>query len=318
MLAKEMMQLVPSLLSSEVGEGAQPRLASVNGMSQSGQPALVYAVARREASGCVHLILSNNLNEPVQASVTFARDTEGIFTEEEMVTHGLVPFEKALPTAAYMRKVSVVNGTLREWMGSWSTQVFRFNGTSACATPPAVGAVAGAAQHTNLVSNSGFEDSFSYTAAPSGWSCDVSRDLDRACFATAEVAHSGRKAGRFTTGKDFGSLRIPVPARGASGHCAFEAWIRADREGQVVSVYSLVSAPSLPSFRPPLASEKLLGSVVTSTQWVRLAVPNVTMTEGMALSIGVSKAGIIWLDDVSMRVLGRDQFEKPLVALLSV
>ena len=208
-LAKEMMQLVPALLSSEVGRGAQPKLTDVHGVSQSGQPALIHALARREASGCVHLIVSNNMNEPVQASVAFALNTPGIFDSLGQVTRGLVPFEKSIPGAK--RAVTVKNGSLTEWMGSWSTQVFRFNGTSACATPPAAAAPS---PPNNLVSNGGFENSFSYVAEPSGWGCGESRAAsDRACFATAEAAHSGRKAGRFSTGEDFGSLRIPVPAK---------------------------------------------------------------------------------------------------------
>ena len=36
---------------------------------------LVHAAARREASGCVHLMLVNNANRPVQATVSFELGT---------------------------------------------------------------------------------------------------------------------------------------------------------------------------------------------------------------------------------------------------
>lgn len=298
-LAKEMMQLTPALLSSEVGRAAQPRLTSVRGVSQSGQPALIHALARREASGCVHVIVANNLNEPVQATIAFALGTRGIYESAGQVTRGLVPFEK---TPASARVITVNNGSLTEWMGSWSTQVFRFNGTSACAAPTAA-VVPAASQPKQLVSNGGFEQSLSYVAAPSGWSCEVSRASDRACFATAEVAHTGRRAGRFTTGEDFGSLRIWVPAKGIkSGQHAFEAWVRADQDGQLVSLYSVVPAPSSRTSTtswPPLVPEKLLASIVVGTNWTAL-IASVTMQEDMVLLIGVSKAGVIWLDDVSV------------------
>ena len=300
-LAKEMMQLVPALLASEVGSTAQPTLSNIDGVTQSGAQALIHAVARREKSGCVHLMLSNNMNEPVQARVSFALGTPGIFDRAGQVTRGLLPFEKAIPSLT--RTTTVTNGSLTEWMGSWSTQDFRFNGTSVCATTTA--GAPSQPKTKNLVANGGFEASSSYVAEPAGWSCDVAPASDRACFATAEAAHSGRRAGRFSSGEDFGSLRIRVPTKKAAapGRYSFEAWVRADRDGQVVSLYSVVEAPSSVTSTtswPPLIPEKLLGSVTATTEWSQLVVANVSLLKGMTLRLGLSKTGVVWLDDVEL------------------
>lgn len=320
-LAKEMMQLVPSLLSSEVGAGAQPRLAAISAVSQSGKPALLHAVARRERCGCVHVLLANNRNEPVRASVRFARGTAGIFERAGQLTHGLVPFELAIPGSSDVRRVDVINGSLHEWMGAWSTQVFRFNGTSTCATPWRKLAVD---PPKDLVSNGGFESSGSYIAQPLGWSCGVApRRMQgrRACFATAETSHSGRNSGRFSTAEAFGSFRIKVPLSKlvTSTDVKFVSWVRCDR-AQTVSLYTKtpppVSATTAPSW-PALVKEELVGSVEASTNWTALVVPALTLAPGATLSLGVSKTGVLWLDDVSALPLSRGQLEREFKVLKS-
>ena len=207
----------------------------------------------------------------------------------------------------------IINGSLTEWMGAWTTQVFRFNGTSACATPWRERSSDDLTK--DLVSNGGFEHSGSYIAQPLGWACGVAPRRAggrRACFATAETSHSGRKSGRFSTAEDFGSYRtkvpISVPKNGSD--VKFIAWIRTDRT-QTVSLYTKVPAPSsattAPSW-PALVAEKLVGSVETGTNWTAFVVPSLTLAPGTTLSLGVSNAGVLWLDDVSARPLSQEDW----------
>lgn len=304
-LGREMLELVPSLVPTEVAEAdadtsPQPRLVAISGVTQSGRPARVHAAARREGSGCVHLLLANNVNEPVRASVRFAEGTAGIFVPGHVdQAFGLVPFEKVLPSMA--RRVEVVNGSISEWLPSWGTQVFRFNGTSSCATQ------APQLAEGNLVSNPSFEESVSYTAAPDSWSCSVSVALDRACFADASDAKSGRRSGRFSSGSDVGSFRILVPltkhaeATVQEGEqYRFAAWVRGDIAGQTVSLQSLGAAcqPAVVTrgWRNP-ADEVLITSVVAGVQWTQL---QATVTTPTSLALAVSKPGVLWVDDVSL------------------
>lgn len=301
-LGREMLELVPSLVPAEVANAEadtspQPRLAAISGVTQSGKPALVHAAARREASGCVHLLLANNVNEPVQASVRFAAGTAGIFMPGHVdQIFGLVPFEKALPGMA--RRVEVVNGSISEWLPSWGTQVFRFNGTSSCATHSSQ-LVDG-----NLVANPSFEQSVSYTAAPDAWKCSVSVALDRACFADTSVAKSGRRSGRFSSGANVGSFRILVPliehaeAEVEEGaQYRFTAWVRGDIAGQTVSL-QMLGATCQPgaTWRNP-ADEVLITSVVAGVEWTQL---QATLTMPATLALAVSKPGVLWVDDVCL------------------
>lgn len=307
-LAKEVMQLVPALLGPEVlrnpsaGVAAQPTLVAVAGVTQEGTQALVHAVARREASGCVHLILVNQHNGPVQASVGFALGTPGIFSTHGQAAFGLVPFEKSQPQ--YTRRVSVRNGTLREWLPAWGTQVLRFNGTSSCAAPLPESA-------TNLVANPSFESSAGYTAAPDGWGCGItSASQDRMCFADASSARHGRRSGRFVSGANFGTLRIEVPASipANSSTYNFFAWVRGDCDGQVISLKIIthelgdetawLGSKSSSYHQPVATSEQEAATVRTDTTWVRLSAQSVSLRGGDFLAFAVVKPGAIWLDEV--------------------
>ena len=311
-LAKEVMQLVPALLGPEVVRGVaaagvasvspQPDLVAVSGVTQGGQSALVHATARRETGGCVHLILINNENTPVRASVTFALGTPGIFSSVGQTTFGLVPFEKSLPQFA--RNVSVKNGSLSEWLPSWGTQVLRFNGTSDCA------AVAAQSTSGNLVVNPSYESSESYVAAPDGWECDISSaSQDRMCFADASTAKHGRRSGRFVSGTNFGTLRIAIPlakSANTSGRFTVSAWVRGDCEGQVVSLKTIAAAQGdsdhlqrWPRWPSEGTREAQVTAVATDSNWTQLHAA-VEMEQGMRLAFSVAMPGVIWLDEVSV------------------
>merc|ERR1719272_2031487 len=140
------------------------------------------------------------MNQPMQATVQFGLNTQGVYTDSVKNVSGIVPFEKSL--AAFSRTVQVLNGSISEWLPAWGTQVFRFNGTSSCAVSvPKL-------DLSNLVLNPSFESSVSYIAAPDSWDCAVTNQLDRACFADSSTSIAGRRSGRFTTGFNSGSLRI--------------------------------------------------------------------------------------------------------------
>jgi len=312
-LGREMLDLVPAMLSSEVvrpgeSEPAQPLLASVSARRQNGSIAeegwAVRAVARREASGCVQLLMVNNLNEPAQISVRFTIGTAGIFTDRITRVEAVVPFEKSLPARA--RLVPVVNGEVNEWLPSWGSQVFRFNGTGDCARLPVSRTESG-----NLVANPSFEESFHYVASPDLWPCSVAAAArDRSCFADSHSAVDGRRSGRFVTGRDSGSFRVGVPlsksyADGLVAGKRFlgEAWVRVDRAGQNVSVLATHAS----EFRFAGNPSEQLGEVVLASVapdsgvWVLLrweTVPERGLGGGLAFA--VSRAGVLWLDAVEV------------------
>jgi hypothetical protein len=325
------MQLVPALLGNEVVrspaaaaavsaaevEPPQPRLLAITGKDQSGRATLVHAVARRESSGCVHLILVNNANRPVQATVSFAIGTPGIFTSVGERSFGVAPFEKSDLEFASNR--SVVNGTLSEWLPSWGTQVLRFNGTSSCAASTLTvgegGTAADAAADGNLVDNPSFENSDSFVAEPDGWGCDITAaSQDRMCFADASTAKHGRRSGRFVSGSNSGSLRIAVPAEIAANRSLynFTAWLRGDCSGQAITLKIVPheagdEADYLGSKSSAISSDPIGNREVDAltlrvdTAWTKMSA-SLTLEKGSTLAFAVAKPGVIMVDDVVLMV----------------
>jgi hypothetical protein len=332
------MQLVPALLGNEVARGPaattaaadasaeppQPKLVAISGKDQSGQMTLVHAAARREASGCVHLILVNNANRPAQATVSFELGTPGIFTTVGERSFGVTPFEKSDLEFASNR--SVVNGTLSEWLPSWGTQVIRFNGTSSCAastlTTAEGGNAASAAANSdlfiapgNLVSNPSFENSASYVAAPDGWGCDITAaSQDRMCFADASTAKHGRRSGRFISGSNSGSFRIAVPVEIEANRSLynFSAWLRGDCSGQAITLKivpreagdegAYLGSKSSAISSDPIGNREVDALTVRAdTAWTKMSA-SITLEKGWTLAFAVSKPGAIMIDDVVLMV----------------
>ena len=272
------------------------------------------AVARREAGGCIHLILVNNENAPVRASVTFSHGTPGIFEEIDDTALGLVPFEKGA-APQFTRHVSVKNGSLSEWLPSWGTQVFRFNGTSDCAapSPPTLTGRLGAAP--NLVENPSFELSPSYVAQPQRWGCGAvtSTTDDRFCFSDASSAKQGRRSGKFITGAQFGSLRVGVPFEPIANcsHYNISAWVRGDCEGQAIALKKIWSAPAAlwlsdhSSSMPEISftsKEEDVATVQAESSWQWLS-GVASLETGDQLGFAVSRPGVFWVDDVVVRAI---------------
>lgn len=298
-LTREMLDLVPSLLTAGDYDAAtaipQPTIV---GRHQDGTEATQQDALRtrayREESGCVTVIVVNNLAEPMQAVVQLALGTAGVFDDTTTETEALVIFEKF----SHLRRVSVKGGQLSEWLPSYGTQAFQFNGTSSCAVTPGAPAPS-PGQSPNLFQNPGFEFSQTYIAAPDSWNCMMAPDPVglpySSCFADTTVQKTGRHSGRFVPGANpYAFVAKPKYTVTTAGTYQGSIWAQSDAAMHL----SVVSG----------SSDEAIADMQLTTDWQQLSFEVVLQAGDTSLGFKTSHPGVFWLDDAELRLMARAEF----------
>lgn len=299
-LSREMLDLVPSLITAGGYDAAtaipQP---SIVGRHQDGTEEARKDAFRtrafREESGCVTVIVVNSLAEPMQAVVNFAWGTAGVFDDTTTETEALVIFEK---TGAHIRRVSVKDGQLSEWLPSYGTQTFQLNGTSSCAVPAGAPAPT-PGQSPNLIENPGFESSITYIAAPDYWDCMMAPSPKglpySSCFADTTVQKTGRHAGRFVAGANpYAFVAKPTYTVKTAGAYKGSVWAQSD----VAMHLSVVTG----------SSDEAIADIRLTSDWQQLNFEVNLAVGDKSLGFKTSHPGVFWLDDVELRLMASSKF----------
>ena len=139
---------------------AQPKVSVAKVTARPGDrvntasPDQVVVEAYRDVdNGCVHVLISNNLNFPLQIEAAFMNNTPGVYTPEIWNVQGFYPLEKSDPNPWNVRNATITHGRFVEWLEPWGRSVIRLNGTGSCAVPPRYSHL----QTSDLLYNPSFE-----------------------------------------------------------------------------------------------------------------------------------------------------------------
>jgi len=335
-LGREMLELVPSLLSNGQWdkETEMPEL-TVGGKSQDGKwnaDGVIKAHAFRESSGLVNLLMVNSLAEPMQAIITFKYGSAGIRDQASGdCVQATVPFEAS---AWKPRLVDVCNGAVSEWLPAWGVQVFRFNGSSSLNTAPppswpkdlaefrmreAPDRFGDALKDQNLLVNPSFESSSTFVAAPDGWFCGMTDgpkgQPDSTCFADTSIARTGRHSGRFVTGAN--TFLFKMQPSTWSNAKDYDGWLS---DGSYTgSVYAQADRPMdllvvmlIPTGDAGHPDEIILAQETLTDEWKKIPFKFDVEEDGSSepsggsrIAFKVSKPGTIWLDDAELKEEGK-------------
>merc|ERR1719282_1559668 len=252
--------------------------------------------AFREPSGCVTLLISNHLAEPVEATIQFGFGSPGIFDEHTNATEAIVVFQ----LGEKLRRVHVRMGKLVEFMPALGVQVFRLNGTSTCAKDVSDKQVLSFAK--NYILNPSFEEFGAYVSDPLNWVCGMSPNGGEgsSCYADTGVHVDGRHAGRFVTGTSPEKFHIhPDVEFSHAGFYTGSIWVQSDTANMHLFVGY---GPKLShAYQRNLAPSKfvVVNRITLTNEWQEFKF-RVELAIDRELIFKTDATGVLWLDNATL------------------